>query len=309
MSAGPVLLMTVLVAGPAFAEEPKSLEQLLRKMSRDAETSLKTNRSFPAEPVRLPAELAADSQTRQKLIKLLAKRLDSNPSIDGYLKWQLMNMGPDFIKADKRDLGRIAAAMPSLEPLPQLTGSQRKMLAASDKMNTETFQKRVMPHLDRYFKQVELVKKLNTPAWEYRDKVVSRMPVEGGLRMYANVLNAHEQYRALHFEMVKPGKGKKGNNVAKPANPVADAVFSSARMLEAAPKPPPAGLRRAMLARLTQIKGMHEAHVKAGHAIGYTVENTKVTATKPPNPFTGKNVSFQKIESFLKGGSLAKPKK
>lgn len=307
VSTATAFLLVSFMAGPVFAEPAKTLEQFLRTMERDAKAALKSSKAFPTEPARLPPKLAADPQTRLKITKCLTKRLDSNPSVDGYLKWQLLNLGPDFQKAGPSDLGRIASAMPSLVPMPQLNGSQRKLLAASSKMDTATFQKRVMPYLDRYHKEVEQVRVLNKPAWEYRDKVVSRMPVEGGLRLYANVLNAHEQYRALHFEMVKTGKRK--NSKMAPANPVSQAVFPSARMLEAAPKPPPGSLRRAILARVHQINKMYQAHTKAGHVIGYKVEGSKVTARKPPNPFQGKKTSLQKLETFLKTGRFDPSKK
>jgi hypothetical protein len=296
----------VLAGSAAWGEEPKPprLKTLVAAMAKEAKDWRKQNRAYPIEVKTLPNEFIAIPDIRKKLTKLLGSRLDSDGTLDGYLKWQILNMGPDLNKVKTSDILKILKTLPATSPLPQLGEGHRKLLASAGKLSAAEFAKRIQPVLDGYYKQIDLYKGINKPALEYRSKIVVRIPIEGGLRLYGNTLNAYEQYRSLNFETGSTGKKRKKDVTV---NPVSGKVVSAAKMLGVVKKPIPGSIRSGVSGLLSRIKKMDEAHRAKKRVVGYTVKGTKVTPKAIPAPFA--KTTYADLMKFLKTGQYPISKK
>lgn len=83
----------------------------ITQIKAEARTSWRDNQNWP----RSKPNFAQDKEWRvdqDELIRGFTRRLNSNPAIDGYIKWQLLSFKPDFESVDPTTMNRIVANMP-----------------------------------------------------------------------------------------------------------------------------------------------------------------------------------------------------
>lgn len=83
----------------------------ITQIKAEARTSWRDNQNWP----RSRPNFAQDKEWRvdqDELIRGFTRRLNSNPAIDGYIKWQLLSFQPDFERVEPSVMNRIVANMP-----------------------------------------------------------------------------------------------------------------------------------------------------------------------------------------------------
>lgn len=85
----------------------------ITQIKAEARESWRDNQNWP----RTRPNFAHDKKWRvdqDELIRGFTRRLNSNPAIDGYIKWQLLSFQPDFDSIDPPTMNRIVANMPDV---------------------------------------------------------------------------------------------------------------------------------------------------------------------------------------------------
>ncbi|QNN21273.1 hypothetical protein HED60_02980 [Planctomycetales bacterium ZRK34] len=118
-----VLLTTALhAADEPVVEPPKPapLSVVISQLRKEAIAAWHRDRTWP----RAESNFAPDqnwSLENDQVITALSRKLDANPAVDGYIKWQLLSFAPDISAASTDQVNRIVAQMPKPIDQPQPT--------------------------------------------------------------------------------------------------------------------------------------------------------------------------------------------
>lgn len=90
-------------------------------LNKEARESWSREKRWP----RAESDFAHAKQWRienDELVQGFLRKLDRNPAIDGYIKWQLLSFGPDFSAVEEKDVNRYVASLPEVleRPRPQV---------------------------------------------------------------------------------------------------------------------------------------------------------------------------------------------
>jgi len=129
-----VVMMTLLLTWcvPVFAadepgvEPPKQapLAVVITELRKEASRSWRADHRWP----RVQSNFAAEknwSLPNDQIVTALTRKLDENPAVDAYIKWQLLSFAPDFSKVPAQRLNHIVARAPKPlnQPEPSLSRS------------------------------------------------------------------------------------------------------------------------------------------------------------------------------------------
>lgn len=124
---GAVILVALLAAGAARADDPAvappkpaPLSVVLSELRKEAMTAWHRDHDWP----RTESNFAAQrnwSLANQQVLTALTRKLDANPAVDAYIKWQLLSFAPDIAGAPTDQINRIVAQLPQPIDQPQPT--------------------------------------------------------------------------------------------------------------------------------------------------------------------------------------------
>jgi hypothetical protein len=107
---------------PAVAEEAKAvpISQVLVALSREGREAWDKDKSWPTTKSDF-AQRRKWKLTSDEVLVALSRRLNPEPAVDGYVKWQLLSFLPDFkaAAAEGEIMRGILTTMPRLTPQPE----------------------------------------------------------------------------------------------------------------------------------------------------------------------------------------------
>jgi hypothetical protein len=122
-----VLIAVMLAVTLRAAEEPVArpprpapLAVVISQLRKEAMAAWHRDRDWPRDQ----SNFAPDqnwSLENQQVLTALSRKLDNNPAIDGYIKWQLLSFAPDIAAAPTDQINRIVAQLPQPIAQPQPT--------------------------------------------------------------------------------------------------------------------------------------------------------------------------------------------
>lgn len=230
-----------MLSGLALAVEPAatgpkvtSISVVISKLRKEALDAWRQDKQWP----RRSADFAAAMNwtvPEDQIVGALGRRLDRNPTIDAYLKWQLLSFGPNLSQLSPDEFSRIfnAAPEPLDAPRPQV---QRKgpqggaammffgrqvgyvadldpvvgngVVAYNPRMGVASegvgfgadAKVELLRAVDRANRQLSdartLIKTANQPVLAYREALIERVPADPGLRLAVLMKDARDRIAA-----------------------------------------------------------------------------------------------------------------
>ncbi len=195
----------------APAERPGQLKkarvmEVVRDLANEARQELRTLKHWPRRESEyaIKNNLIADSE---EVIRAMGKRLDRDPALDGYIKWQLLSFSPNYAEAGIRGFEQLVRGLPDLMQRPQPNGSQRRLFSQFEKSGNERLVTKIQQQIDLWQTQVLDVERLNEPAIAFRDAILFELPADNGLKLTVRMMDVEARYVAGHLsyrEMVEP---------------------------------------------------------------------------------------------------------
>lgn len=116
---------------PTRERPDDAIRPALLKLQGEAQDALRRNQPFPrkAPDYFTTGDAAATAATVKQtdLIRALARRINQNPRVDAYVKWQLLSLAPQFDEAHAMDaMKAYVLGAPPLIPLPGLDQRERQ---------------------------------------------------------------------------------------------------------------------------------------------------------------------------------------
>ncbi|MBI1370418.1 MAG: hypothetical protein GC162_17420 [Planctomycetes bacterium] len=123
IAAAVVLVCTVGVFAaddPAALPVPRvtSISVAISALNHEVQDSWRKDHAWPRSECNFAAEKNWAVPSDQ-VITALSRKLNNNPTIDGYIKWQLLSFAPDLAKADAATVNRVVSMMPKPLDAPQ----------------------------------------------------------------------------------------------------------------------------------------------------------------------------------------------
>lgn len=126
MARAPLIALTLIGLlvphAPASAADEnlpqRSIAPLIAELVREGRDGWKDQQAWP----RQAESFAADKRVRvanDDLVRVLSRKLQRDPALDAYIKWQLMSFAPDFSQTDADEFRRIIAVTPDLLGQPR----------------------------------------------------------------------------------------------------------------------------------------------------------------------------------------------
>ena len=184
---------------PPADDQPESkvtVREVVKELAAEARASLKDQGIWPRQEADYAAKkhLSLDSDV---VIKSLGRRLDRNPAVDGYIKWQLLSFKPDLTRASRRQHGAIVKALPKLAPRPGPTSKQQKVFsAAADRPPSLKLADSTKQAYDAFYAARKQVDHVNAPNLHYRDALAKQLPHEGGVRLTYMLIDSQHRFEA-----------------------------------------------------------------------------------------------------------------
>lgn len=187
-------------AAPAEPKEkPAPTDADIRNVTRDlaaeAARELKGVGAFP----RKESDYAQVTNTRlpsQAVVDALGRRLDRNPAVDAYVKWQLLSYQPVYSEAGEKGYESIVRGLPSLLPRPAIKSNAKRAFDLAAQGPQPKLVEQLKKAIDEYELLVQQVNTTNGPAVAYRDKVIMELPETDGMRLVTRFQDVQHRYRA-----------------------------------------------------------------------------------------------------------------
>ncbi len=179
-------VLTVLLAGSVPAANAQSQSRSQQKADgeasvlKDAVTALAEEFKAAASgrPPSLPRteadyfEKPPAGVTNEQVLTYLGRRLDRNPSVDGYIKWQLSGaLRAPLSEAEQRLAARIVSEPARYTPHPSL-GQERQL----DSILRQVTEDQVPQVNQQWAERVAGVEMLVTPTMRFREAMLSSLP-------------------------------------------------------------------------------------------------------------------------------------
>ncbi len=188
-------LALIAMAGPAFGagRDTRPLIDIKKELPKWADKAKKSIKDLGVYPLVNSEDYAQfEGMVDDQVIPMLGDQLDRDGEMDAYLKLYLLLFKPQIEKADPKDLLKIVAAMPKLSVVPgQPPKTLMKYLEPATQAQLPP--KRIQPIIDKYN---ELFTGKNLKNFEYRNAIIAMLPRDGGLRLYASMLDMRDRYIA-----------------------------------------------------------------------------------------------------------------
>ncbi len=255
-------LLLCLAMPHAAAADAQLARQAVAKLADEARTALKDDQPFPRSESDY-AKGDTETLTGDEVLKLLMKKLDRNPTVDAYIKWQLLSYEPDLAAVKPADAMRLIAAMPAFEPAGRLDKPDHafvKRYANRDDISAAHARK-LIEIGQRFHHAEDAIIRRNEPNDAYHAAVIDALPDTLGLKLHAIIHDTEQRMRA--------GNRSWASRV--------DNVLEHCEKLGEGGKLPPAVRTplKARLKRLTQVKGERIVNFnpKAGNRVDVTTQN------------------------------------
>lgn len=202
---------------------PAQISRVVSELLEEAVASWSRNEAWPRTQcdyaTRLNLALPSEDVTR-----LLTRRIHTNPTIDGYVKWQLLSFNPQLVPTDEKTIRALVATFPDLigQPEPEMpkpgtttpgtlsygrhqsvmrnrlaqlqTGSTAPLVSLGGSGGAIGPQfTPPSPGLSPAASQAnllrmrKLVQEVNQPSLDYREMVVQLIPRADGVRIWAMI--------------------------------------------------------------------------------------------------------------------------
>lgn len=171
-----------------------SLSALLDELTDSAQKSRERFGTYPAIDPALPARHRQIES--EQVLTALGRRLNPDPTLDGYLKHQLLGFSPDFANASPQKLHAIVVNLPPLTGYPQPNQRQRMLLeiAETEVLPLRLIRSHIQPLIDNFHHAKARRAEANRHTVLYHKKIIHRMPAENGLQLLGRLVHAYHRY-------------------------------------------------------------------------------------------------------------------
>lgn len=267
-----VIIVLVLTAAlPALAQthpaaQRVNAQQLVRQLADEARAALGPDAKFPPRDKPDVAASVDGTLSSPEVVRILQRKLDRDPLVDAYVKWQLLSFEPNLSGLSAREAMRVVDALPEL-PV------QGRVDPRHDRLVQNYGNKPNLP--DALIKQFEVIvadfnKEQATiaerikPNYAYREHVLKEVAQVQGVEFPAMFKDAEQRVRA----------GDKFWNRS-----VQD-IVEKAKAIKSDPAYP-AGLRSALQQKLQQLNQMRTERItsftiKAGNEVIARIQTVQV---------------------------------
>ena len=184
---------------PAADDQPEpkvTVQEVVTELAAEARAVLKDQGVW----ARKEADYATDKQLSldsDVVIKSLGRRLDRNPAVDGYIKWQLLSFKADLPGTNRRQQAAIVKARPKLVVRPDPTPKHQKVFSAAiDKPPPPKLADMTKQAYDAFYAARKQVDHANMPNLHYRDALAKQLPHEGGVRLTYMLIDSQDRFDA-----------------------------------------------------------------------------------------------------------------
>ncbi len=186
--------------GEKKAEKPVELKEakiadVVRDLIEEGREAIKTSKKWPRTEPDFATKHNLKAE-KDEVVAALSRRIDRNPALDGYVKWQLLSFLPKDPQFSSRDFGALVRGLPEFLTMAQPTSSQRRIFAAFEKEGNERMLPKIREQIDAFQASVAEIDTLNEPAMKYRDFIIGQIPEDNGVRALIRLQDIEARYMA-----------------------------------------------------------------------------------------------------------------
>ncbi len=190
-----LLSMGVGARADETSDQRPPLDQAVQTLGDEARAALKPEAAFPRQASDF-AQTSGLEVPGDEVIKALSKRLDRNPVVDAYIKWQLISYEPILSTLHPSKQIRVIEAMPQLLQMGQIDRRLVSQISRYSGREPKGAEKQALDKLiAEYYRQQDQLAAYNNPAMAYQNLIIERMPP-------ANAMNAFASIKALELHML-----------------------------------------------------------------------------------------------------------
>jgi hypothetical protein len=184
--------------------EKVKLADVVRELAKEGREEFRTLKQWPRREAdyAIKKNVQADSA---EVVAMLGRKLDRNPALDGYIKWQLLSFSPDYAAVPKAyDL--LVRGLPDLTPRAQPNPQQMRIFSAFEDKGNERMIDKLRKTIGDYEMTVADSDTANMPAIAYRDAIIREIPEDNGTRMLVMMQDIEDRFMAGHMSHVEAMK-------------------------------------------------------------------------------------------------------
>ncbi len=182
-------VMSLQAAGLAQSPERKpTLRQAVRALAKEADKAVKQNYNWPLESKAAAMIAETESDRGDVLRQLGSNRLDSNPAVDGYIRFHLISYLPGDLQLTEDEFAKLLRSLPQLAPYVGLSSAHMSALDRyKGKVLTKADRAQVNKYLVLYEDKRKQFKDANYFVFQYYDKLEEALPHGPGFELMLNV--------------------------------------------------------------------------------------------------------------------------
>jgi hypothetical protein len=188
------VVLLLLGTASSQAAEDESLKSILKRIGDDARQMRKKFGVYPTVDPAFPFK--HPTIEAPQVIEALGQRLDPDPSIDGYLKLQLMACGPDLFNTPSEKLLRMVIHMPALITYRPPVRPRLLVAAETTVFPLRVVRRQLKPIIRHFNESIRRTADANRSSRAFARMLCTRVPHQGGLRLLAMLHEARDQYKA-----------------------------------------------------------------------------------------------------------------
>ncbi len=173
-----------------------AVRDAVRELAAEAHKTLEVGGPFARDASNY-AETSGTTVDSDDLLKALSSRLDPQPAVDGYIKWQLLSYGLPWSELSPRDLIRVIDGLPAWTAMGQPDRRIAGMLSRYDNRTpTPAEQDNVRQLVDQFAKNREQLRQWNHGVEAYHNAIIGRVPEANAMKVFAHIASLERQLAA-----------------------------------------------------------------------------------------------------------------